>query len=233
MIKKKIFNCKYGQPLGYKLNKVYKIFYKELTTEDEATRWATEYYSNWSATYDETYRSNKIGMFTTYVYSYDSIRFYCGHIAERLNSLLRNKNNVYYREILNSLYALSDSLVTILFQAPKIPENLILYRYVPDVVITELLKRNKLEQYYIEYGFLSCTLLKQKSIRSEFEDANNILKIFVNKDTLGVYTNLLQGNNRQEYEVILLKDTKLYLIDYPYIDTATGKYIYEVHAIYK
>ncbi|WPH53470.1 hypothetical protein SHT69_13385 (plasmid) [Enterococcus faecalis] len=94
MIKKKIFNCKYGQPLGYKLNKVDKIFYKELTTEDEATRWATEYYSNWSATYDETYRSNKIGMFTTYVYSYDPIRFYCGHIAERLNSLLRNKKGL-------------------------------------------------------------------------------------------------------------------------------------------
>lgn len=72
---------------------------------------------------------------------------------------------------------------------------------------------------------LSCSLLFQPPNNDDF-NYENVLEIFVDKHTVGTYTNLIEGCRRQEYELLLLRNSEMYLINYPY--KRDNKMIYPV-----
>lgn len=69
---------------------------------------------------------------------------------------------------------------------------------------------------------MSTSLLKRIVEENEgYTENKNLLKIFVPKDTIGGYVNVVQS--RDEQEMLLLCGMKLALSSYPYIDEKTGK----------
>ena len=53
----------------------------------------------------------------------------------------------------------------------------------------------------------------------------NLLKIYVPKDTVGIYVNAI--TRRSEEEMLLFPNMFLALLSYPYKDYETGKIIFE------
>ncbi len=58
---------------------------------------------------------------------------------------------------------------------------------------------------------------------------NNLLKIYVGKDSIGVYVNAI--TSRSEEEMLLYSNGFLGLIEYPYYDKESGKTIHECKLI--
>ena len=145
-----------------------------------------------------------------------------------LSILLRyEKDDDYhtYRE-------LADILSIVLCSAPRIPHNLVLYRMVNDEFINMLIEKNKQElpTPMQEKGFMSTSLLKNIANETEsYVSQNNLLKIFVPKDTIGVYVNAV--TSRSEEEMLLFPNMYLGLVSYPHKDEDTGKILFECQLI--
>ena len=153
---------------------------------------------------------------------------YCGYSYRQINEFLRyEKDDEYhtYREM-------ADILAIILCSAPKIPHNLVLYRMVNDEFINMLIEKNKqaLPVPIQEKGFMSTSLFKNIANETEaYASHDNLLKIFVPKDTIGVYVNAV--TSRSEEEVLLFPNMYLGLVTYPYKDRDIGKTIFECQLI--
>lgn len=112
-----------------------------------------------------------------------------------------------------------------LLLAPRIPENIVVYRYVNEECINELLystKFNESKQFY-ERGFMSTSLLKK--IAKDAPDNSVLLKLYVNKATVGAYVNSVVGRN--EYEMLLQNNLFLRICKKPYWDEEYGMMIIE------
>lgn len=156
------------------------------------------------------------------------IECYCGYSYRQINKFLRyEKDDDYhiYRE-------LADILSIVLCSAPRIPHNLVLYRMVNDEFINMLIEKNKQElpTPMQEKGFMSTSLLKNIANETEsYASQNNLLKIFVPKDTIGVYVNAV--TSRSEEEMLLFPNMYLGLASYPHKDEDTGKILFECQLI--
>ncbi|MCP8365780.1 ADP-ribosyltransferase [Clostridioides difficile] len=121
----------------------------------------------------------------------------------------------------------------VLSSAPKIPDNIITYRLVDDNFIRKLIINNKKNPYLAiqEKGFLS-TSLSTNIVKSSqpYADYENLLKIYVRKNSIGVYVNAI--TSRKEQELLLYPGGHLALIRYPYINIILNKRIYECDLIY-
>lgn len=161
------------------------------------------HYKQWSEQYKDTMavasHALKEGLYTI------PLESYCGNEYQGINQFMRNgtdnKNNKY-RE-------LSDILTIVLCSAPRIPCNLVLYRLVNEEFIEKLIERNK-ENTPLpiqEKGFMSISLLKYIAGKSEsYVTGNTLLKIYVPKETVGVYVNAV--TQRNEEEVLLLQNLR-------------------------
>lgn len=153
---------------------------------------------------------------------------YCGYSYRQINEFLRyERDNEYhtYRE-------LADILSVVLCSAPRVPHDIVLYRMVNDEFINMLIEKNKqaLATPIQEKGFMSTSLLKNIANETEsYASHINLLKIFVPKDTIGVYVNAV--TSRSEEEMLLFPNMYLGLVSYPYKDEETGKIIFECQLI--
>ena len=77
---------------------------------------------------------------------------------------------------------------------------------------------------------MSTSLLKDIANEQEsYAKENNLLKIFVPKDTMGVYVNSV--TKRSEEEMLLIPNMYLGLVSYPYKDKKIRKTVFECQLI--
>lgn len=210
---------KYGK-LNWKINDKNK--YLAFENSEEADLWGLKYYKKWAEYYKKS--SLKLSNVLKGGLCSDPVGCYCGYSYREINGFMRygdDNNCCTYRELSNIL------LIT-LFHAPRIPENVILYRMVSDGFINELIEKNRQEEPtpIQEKGFMSTSLVKDIANQNEpYAIEKNMLKIFVPKDTIGIYVDVVARRN--EREILIFPNMFLGLISYPYKDKKTNKIIYE------
>ena len=205
-----------------------KTEYVELTSCEEARDWGMKYYEKWGNQYQKTMDDLEFFDKTVAKCFVNPIKLYCGYMYEEINPFLRygvDKESHIYRE-------LSDILTIILYSAPRIPHNLVLYRMVCDDFANQFEKkyREETECHVLEKGFMSTSLLKEIVHEdSYYAHWNNMLKIYVPEDTVGIYVNAVV--ERSEEEVLLPPHMTLRLIEYPHYDESIQKKVFECQLI--
>lgn len=200
-----------------------KSKYKEFSTEEECKEWGNRYYSNFGNKYKEDMLSaKKVGFHSNSETS--AIEHYCGHSYKGINQYLRNGvdsgEEIYYK--------MASILIMAMCSAPKIPEDIVVYRMVNKVFIDELTNNNKFVELKAlqEKGFMSTSLLRDISnIYSSDNTGLYLLKIYVPKGTIGIYVNSVVS--RDEEEILIAPNYVLRLVDYPYYDESNSIKIFE------
>ncbi|MFG6326268.1 MAG: ADP-ribosyltransferase [Lachnospiraceae bacterium] len=149
---------------------------------------------------------------------------YCGYSYRQINKFLRYEEDDDY----HTYREMSDILSIVLSSAPRISHDVVLYRIVNDEFINMFIEKNKqtLSTPIQEKGFMSTSLLNSIANENEpYASEKNLLKIFVPKNTIGVYVNAV--TSRSEEEMLLFPNMYLALVFYPYKDEETGKIVYE------
>ena len=195
--------------------------YREFTSKDEAEKWGRSIYDPWG---QEVKRFKDIKQ-NSFVFDKEwckesSLEYYCGLGYQKINGFYRYNKNVTdkYKYL---AWTISEELLL----APRIPENIVVYRYVNEECINELLystKFNESKQFY-ERGFMSTSLLKE--IAKDAPDNSVLLKLYVNKATVGAYVNSVVRRN--EYEMLLQNNLFLRICKKPYWDEEYGMMIIE------
>lgn len=202
-----------------------KSVYKEFKSDEEAKSWGIEHYQEWGKSYKKNMYAAGCVISNSLVTSIES---YCGYSYSQINEYLRFNNTDYsvYREMANIL-------TIILCGAPRIPCDIVVYRLVCDDFIKELIENNKndLPVPTLEKGFVSTGLLKDiVNEKESYASHKNLLKIYVKKNSIGIYVNSI--TKRTEQEILLLPKGYFRLIDYPYKDHKINKMIYECDLFY-
>ena len=203
-----------------------KSRYKEFLTVEECREWG-DYYSNWAQKYKEVMSlAKKINK--NHSIEMSTIECYCGESYREINELLRlehiSDKHLYGKMV--------DILIMTLCSAPKIKDNIVVYRVVNDAFIKELIGNNKLSGSIPtrEKGFMSTSLLKDiVNIYSDEGSGLYLLKIYVPKGTVGIYVNTV--TRRDEEEILLAPNNYLRLIEYPYYDESYSIKIFECQLI--
>lgn len=200
--------------------------YRDFQNANEAEDWGMTHYKNWAEQYIKVMKmaENVVKNRLCTV----PLECYCGYSYRQINEFLR-----YGRDDQNHTYReLSDVLSIVLCGAPRIPCNLVLYRMVNDEFINMLVSENKRDMPtpVQEKGFMSTSLLKNiVNVDEPYAEENNLLKIYIPKDTIGVYVNAV--TSRTEEEMLLFPNMFLGLASYPYYDQESGKNVFECQLI--
>lgn len=194
--------------------------YKRFDTLDEVSEWGEEHYGEWGKIYKRSMDKAKTILKNPYVEA--PIENYCGDVYREINQYLRfgMDNDLHqYRELV-------DTLIILLVGAPKVTEDLVVYRLVCDKFIEELIRANKRGTPVQEKGFLSTSLLPGiVTLEEHYSRETNLLKIYVKKDCIGIYVNCV--TERSEQELLLLPNGYLGLLRYPYYDKNLSKMVWE------
>lgn len=196
--------------------------YKEFLTPDEAELWGNEIYKEWG---NEIKKFEIIkrgsGMFEDLSWAYVPLERYSGWDYRQINNFLRNNNE----DTLDAYKYTAVRLSEMLLQAPRIKENIVVYRYVGSDFIEELLQANKKfeHHYYYEKGFTSTSLLKK--IVDDAPDDASLLKLYVDKGTVGAYVDTVVS--RAEHEILLQNNLFIRLCKAPYFDKKINRMIFE------
>lgn len=155
------------------------------------------------------------------------VECYCGHAYRQINEYLRYDSTGKY-----SLYReMADVLAIVLSTAPRIPCDIIVYRLVSDDFIKVLVENNKDLNTTQEKGFVSASLLRSiVNEKESYAGHENLLKIYVNKNSIGIYVNAI--TKRGEQEILLFPNGYFRLIEYPYKDHSIKKMVYECELFY-
>lgn len=198
-----------------------KTAYRTFTTSEDAEAWGDRIYSEWAKEYERTCRWAKQISNTDRSLPFSALECYCGYSYTQINSFMRGDNSITEQFI-----GAADILALTIANAPPIPENIVVYRMVCDEFIEALIENNKEELPTIEKGFLSASLLKEITNQDEgYACHPNLLKIYVPKNTLGIYVNSVVS--RSECEMLLAPNCYLRLIAYPHLDHVTQKRVFE------
>lgn len=211
---------------GLDFMSINKSEYKEFTNISEAEQWGIFHYGEWASIYNKNMDAARSVLGS----SYDApIEYYCGNVYDHINNYLRfgldsTESSTY--TILSKLLALS------LVNAPRIPENIVVYRLVSDCFIDDLLDRGKEGIPAIENGFISACLLEDITKSTEhYSTRKHLLKIYVKKGTIGIYVSCVEHANRShEQEMLLFPYGFFRILDGPY--RKSGKKVYECELFY-
>lgn len=199
--------------------------FTKFNKREDAEEWGKAYYGAWGEKYKHVMKEAKKKLRKNNTCCF-TLEGYCGNLHGKINKFLRDGED-------DSKYTsreLADILSIVLCSAPRIPCDLVVYRLVDDKFIKKFIEENKKEAPILEKGFMSTSLIKRIVEENEgYTENKNLLKIFVPKDTIGVYANVVQS--RDEQEMLLLCGMKLALSSYPYIDEKTGKKVFECQLI--
>lgn len=201
--------------------------YKSFYSFQEAEEWGKLHYNKWAQNYKKTMPLASDIMRDRSVAS-APLEFYCGHCYRDMNSYLRNGPAVSYR---CQAVTLCDVLIVSLCHAPRVPEQIVVYRLVCDEFIQKLLADNKAGTYTTEFGFLSTSLLANiiDHTEEQYSKHNSLLKIYVPRGTVGIYVNSVTA--RVEQEMLFAPRRGLALVAPPYFDTDIGKNVFECRLI--
>lgn len=195
--------------------------YKHFNDRTEADKWGISIYSDWSRRYKSIVKTAKELSPKIKSIPQSALECYCGYSFREINTYMRGCDSVdeQYKEA-------ADILAFTIASAPRIPENIVVYRGVCDEFIQELIRENKRGIPVVEKGFLSTSLLNNISkADGQFAASQYLLKIYVPKGTFGIYVNAV--TRRDEYEMLIAPNSYLRLVEYPYEDSNLNKWIFE------
>lgn len=208
---------------GYKNMNIDKTLYKSLNSREKAIEWGETHYKDWKEHYSSLlsemeYNHNKSDY-------YDAIDSYCGCTYSPINEYLRNNKNDTSKSKFIREY--TDILILLLYLSPRIPENIVLYRLVNKEFIKNFLGKSNKGSYITELGFVSTSLSSDivKIVDESYSNYNDLLKIYVEKGNVGLYTSIFV--EKTEAEMLLPPNARFYLISKPYYDKSLGKQVYE------
>lgn len=222
-VKLMINKIKYGK-LQWSIDNKEK--YKEFKNAEEAQVWGMTHYGHWAEQYKNTMKFARNAVKGSLCTA--PLECYCGYSYRQINQFMRNDADNEY----NTYRELADILSIVLCSAPRIPCNLVLYRLVNEEFIEKLIEANKenTPTPIQEKGFMSTSLLKDITNESEpYAAENNLLKIYVQEETIGVYVNAV--TKRSEEEMLLFPNMYLGLSSYPYTDKENGRKVFECQLI--
>lgn len=205
---------KYGT-IEYTLRE--KENYLSFTSDEQATVWGYSHYNDWA----EKYKSQTRQAEQTLTGEYSMVEYYCGYLHKSMNGYLRGARCFPFEEQTSYMVRL---LNLYLCQAPRIPNDIIVYRVVPDDFVNKLFQNNKDCVPTYERGFMSTSLLETIAENEEYASNKHLLKIYVPKNTIGLYVNPVTA--RKEQEILIAPNRQLAMIGYPQ-KGSHGKYVTE------
>ncbi|EMJ4245487.1 hypothetical protein PIU50_003376 [Clostridioides difficile] len=233
----------YGDIINFKMHD--KDEYKEFISIEDTRAWGKSNYESWASKYREIMKINKCAIEGNIFTSL--IEDYCGHAYREINKYLRNRYKTNEKKVEEvekveeeakkyMSKELSFILAMVLSTAPRISENIVTYRLVNDYFIQELISENKKGLPVIERDFLSTSLLTDIiGVKEAYHEYDNLLKIYVDKGTIGLYVNEIfeiPERRRKEEEILFYPNGYLYLMKYPYKDSVLNKKVYECYLYY-
>lgn len=217
---KQLINYKLTMVLIMKSSKNIKSrekHYKNFTTPLQIEKWAEQYYLDWSDDFKKAHKNKN---------ALDYLKFYFGETYKNINFRLRSGN---LRE--NELNTIRDC-IRIIKAAPKIPENIIVYR----AVGKDFFRNARINSFkFFEKGFMSTSLLegavidKNKGRYTPYQSCKYILKIHINKETEAVYSEFIKSNfggPSNEYEILFPPNILIKLIKLPYYNFKLHRWIF-------
>lgn len=200
-----------------------KSIYYEFKNKEMASKWGKEHYGHWTEVYNKnTYYLKKL----IPEWEFEAIQYYCGGDYRFINGLLRNID-LGIKDV-NTYKLLTVTLINLITFAPKIPQDIVLFRIPSDRFIRQLNLDIEEKGYTIEKGFLSTSLIESITSSTQYYgNKNYLLKIYVKKGTPGIYTSLVKNADfrEEEQEMLLLPNSCLKLVKEPYKNK--GRTIYE------
>lgn len=198
--------------------------YREFMDRNEASSWGESIYKEWAKKYKETMRKADESVNDPLYTSV--LECYLGNMYRDINQVLRNNDqeNIYSK--------LTDLMKIVVCSAPRIPENIVVYRKVDNHFTEMLVRANKTgagsvfqEKGFMSTGLVAKTLIDRKG--EVFSEYKNMLKIYVDKETKGFYADVI--NSRDEQEMVIYPNSYLRMVEYPYMQN--GIMIYECELI--
>ena len=116
-----------------------------------------------------------------------------------------------------------------MLSAPRIDENIVLYRFIDDIAFGQIMKALNENGHYKELGFMSASLLKKiddSGVPEPYSNSSYVLKLYVKKDSIGVFSSILAGRNF-EHKIILPCGRVIKPLKTPYVDDSIGKIVLE------
>lgn len=176
--------------------------YKEIKTREEAVQFQKEKYGE----YCEKYKERKAIMDDSgYEYKVSALSYaiegYIGNSFLSINQYLRSSNKNEKTTYCYYLKAQIDRINEIIYWAPPIDEDIIVYRGVDENGIENIMKMVKVYGSYFERAFLS-TSLRLDTVLEEIHTGKYkyILKIYVPKGTPALGTDRIE--DRMEEEIL-------------------------------
>ena len=200
--------------------------YREILTEEEAKQFQKENYQDYCNEY-----FNKKNKMRKYGYAYriglmkDHIELYLGEQYKSINQYMRNG----YTENIDAknLDAMIDRINELIICAPRINEDIVIYRGVDKDAIEDILNEmNQETDIYTEKGFMSASLRFETVLR-EYPSCQYIMKIYVSKGASALGVDCI--NDRGEEELLFPEKQYLRFINKKY--KKSGKTIYEFELI--
>ena len=172
--------------------RLHMLDYREIQTEKEAKEFPREKYKD---SCDQYKRKNKIMLNYKYRISQmeDFMGKYLGNVFWTINNYLRSDGE--YNEKLNMVV---DRLNELIMCAPRLDENIVVYRGVSQSTMKMIL--NKVQENdgnYTEKAFMS-TSLRFDTVVREFQPYDCILKIYVPKGAFVLGIDCIDDRNEEE-----------------------------------
>lgn len=170
--------------------------YKELSSKEEAERFQKEYYEEYC---EQLSRKRKVMSEYKYRNSMMSwgIEGYLGDNFRSINDYMRFGNCTSEQHAVK-LDSIIDSISELIICAPKIPENLVVFRGIDDKGMQCIINNMKQhEEQFFEEAFMSTSLL-YKTVVEEFPSINNVMKIYVPAGTHALGVDNFKDRNENE-----------------------------------
>jgi hypothetical protein len=181
--------------------------YKNFTEPKEASDWGATHYGDWSIAYsnDEPNRvKNSVG-----IYAKNPIECYCGNVYRDINPPLWN--DMEFRD--DQLLEMDAALHSIIQNAPRIPEPIVVYRLEGSRTV-ELLDNALRRHENLAYkSYMSTSLLASIANRTgaNYGDRRALMRLYLPAGTAGIYVDKIC--NREEYEVVFQKGRVLRVLE--------------------
>lgn len=199
-----------------------KESYHDFGTEDEAKEWGKNIYGNWAKEYPNYIKNiPRSGRVAEDWSTRDPLAYYCGNLYRNANDYYRSGDygNGYFD-------SLKTELNNIINAAPRIPDNIVVYRALYKIDFWDFRALNRSRSPFVELGFMSTSLTasiltrKHEDPYSNFSASHYALRIYVPKGTKAVYVDevgqYVESLARGELELLFPSETKLYMVAYPY-----------------
>jgi hypothetical protein len=205
---------------------------------EAAEAWGKKHYGDWSKRFRECEPKDALG------HPCSALRGHLGDRHRAINDHLRNDGNGTIPYENSGTKDEIEELIATINEAPRVPENIIVYRVVAQSNTEEIIEASKssheMDKGFHEKGFLSTSLISEPAPDIKADNSRNcLLRIYTPKNALGAYVYLATYDRREEQEVLFLPNSYLRIINpkwwhCPFRREKIGKYqVYDCELSYR